>query len=279
LELSGKNLNFHSDPYQISKLKSSSLDPLLHSVIIQPHRKILWARLDRQNQIAIVLPANRGESRPIAPLKNRWVSLPPSPDLRENSSIGGDRRSLARIRLNPPLVREIDRQWEIFLPQDGIGLLIGSTRKTIAFQNDLTNPIDPLIALTLDGIDPLIGLIGSTKKTIAFQNDLTNPIDPLIALTLDGIGLLIGLIDSTKKTIAFLNDLINPSDLLIALTLDGIGLTNLIDRLSGLVQDPSDRTIDLTPDAIDPLSGLKIGRIDLHRRTQSPKTQKSKAPI
>jgi len=244
LELSGKNLNFHSDPYQISKLKSSSLDPLLHSVIIQPHRKILWARLDRQNQIAIVLPANRGESRPIAPLKNRWVSLPPSPDLRENSSIGGDRRSLARIRLNPPLVREIDRQWEIFLPQDGIGLLIGSTRKTIAFQNDLTNPIDPLIALTLDGI-----------------------------------GLLIGLIDSTKKTIAFLNDLINPSDLLIALTLDGIGLTNLIDRLSGLVQDPSDRTIDLTPDAIDPLSGLKIGRIDLHRRTQSPKTQKSKAPI
>lgn len=301
LDLSGKNLNFHSDPDPIGTLKSSISPTLFYSSLSTLTGKILWARLDRQNQIVIVLPANRGES-PIVLLTNPWGNLPRSPDLAENSWDGGDRRNRGRILLSPLPDREIDRPWEIFRPPDGIALqtapiVLIDPIDPIVFQIDPIDQIDPIalipvpIVLQANLIVPIAPLTVLRKGTIALhapqtvlidQIDLIDPTDPIdpIVLTdsidpIDPIVLQADLTvpivlqtDLSEKTIAFQDALTKPIAPLIILKNDR----------SDLVPDPIALPLGLTGAIVLPI-GLIPDRINLCLRTPSPRIRRNKARI
>lgn len=301
LDLSGKNLNFHSDPDPIGTLKSSISPTLFYSSLSTLTGKILWARLDRQNQIVIVLPANRGES-PIVLLTNPWGNLPRSPDLAENSWDGGDRRNRGRILLSPLPDREIDRPWEIFRPPDGIALqtapiVLIDPIDPIVFQIDPIDQIDPIalipvpIVLQANLIVPIAPLTVLRKGTIALHApqtvlidqidriDLTDPIDPIVLTdSIDPIDLIVLQADLTvpivlqtdlsEKTIAFQDALTKPIAPLIILKNDR----------SDLVPDPIALPLGLTGAIVLPI-GLIPDRINLCLRTPSPRIRRNKARI
>lgn len=301
LDLSGKNLNFHSDPDPIGTLKSSISPTLFYSSLSTLTGKILWARLDRQNQIVIVLPANRGES-PIVLLTNPWGNLPRSPDLAENSWDGGDRRNRGRILLSPLPDREIDRPWEIFRPPDGIALqtapiVLIDPIDPIVFQIDPIDQIDPIalipvpIVLQANLIVPIAPLTVLRKGTIALHApqtvlidqidriDLTDPIDPIVLTdSIDPIDPIVLQADLTvpivlqtdlsEKTIAFQDALTKPIAPLIILKNDR----------SDLVPDPIALPLGLTGAIVLPI-GLIPDRINLCLRTPSPRIRRNKARI
>jgi hypothetical protein len=297
-DLSGKNLNFHSDPDPIGTLKSSISPTLFYSSLSTLTGKILWARLDRQNQIVIVLPANRGES-PIVLLTNPWGNLPRSPDLAENSWDGGDRRNRGRILLSPLPDREIDRPWEIFRPPDGIALqtapiVLIDPIDPIVFQIDPIDQIDPIalipvpIVLQANLIVPIAPLTVLRKGTIALhapqtvlidQIDQIDPIDPIVLTdSIDPIDPIVLQADLTvpivlqtdlsEKTIAFQDALTKPIAPLIILKNDR----------SDLVPDPIALPLGLTGAIVLPI-GLIPDRINLCLRTPSPRIRRNKARI
>jgi len=310
-DLSGKNLNFHSDPDPIGTLKSSISPTLFYSSLSTLTGKILWARLDRQNQIVIVLPANRGES-PIVLLTNPWGNLPRSPDLAENSWDGGDRRNRGRILLSPLPDREIDRPWEIFRPPDGIALqtapiVLIDPIDPIVFQIDPIDQIDPIalipvpIVLQANLIVPIAPLTVLRKGTIALhapqtvlidQIDLIDPTDPIdpIVLTdpiiltdsidpIDPIDLIALPIALIPVPIVLQTDL---SEKTIAfqdaLTKPIAPLIILKNDRSDLVPDPIALPLGLTGAIVLPI-GLIPDRINLCLRTPSPRIRRNKARI